>query len=187
MDLIINFILFIVILVGLLSHRYLSIYYTIGALPYHFGFLLFNLIFHGSLSIALCWSFGLSLGIALAAAALLQIIYGAWLWIFLMPWYLKVWDKATVPPVNQAMYATFGVCTWTTAGLMLANFFTSEYRFILDDSGLSLFQLYIGIAVALGIGHLLRRLIMKDLVKQSVISVSSGQSGKYYGDGDDEL
>lgn len=129
-----SIIIIILIIVGLIVHRYLTNFWEQGMLPYAMGFLMFANIFSIIYLINFVWMFGIVLGIIIAALTFFQIVFASFLWPFLLPQLVnihkeqpssKLFSKLT--SVNPLIYSSFSFLVIGLGLLTLINFFVSDY------------------------------------------------------------
>lgn len=122
-----NIIILIVILIGLTLHRYLTIFYEQGRLPYQMGFLVFATSFIILYFVNFIWMFGIIIGVILALLTLFQLVYSTLLWPFLIPSLVSIYKKDELPLVNSVAYAIWSIVLPVLALLTIFNFFISDY------------------------------------------------------------
>ncbi|MBU0974193.1 hypothetical protein KKD03_00635 [Patescibacteria group bacterium] len=123
LDLIILFL----ILIGLVTHRYLTNFWEQGMLPYAMGFLTFANIFIVIYLVNFVWIFGLVVGVAIFLFTFLQIVYASFLWPFLLPQLISIHKKPTIPKVNPLVYGSWSYIIIGLGLLTMVNFFVSDY------------------------------------------------------------
>ena len=122
-----NIIIIVLILAGLTVHRYLSGFWEEGRLPWSVGFLVLANLFFILYLVNFIWLFGLLAGIIIWALAYFQILYGAVLWVFLVPWYLRIRRDRTMPGVSLKVQFGFGYLVMILGVITAVNFFLSSY------------------------------------------------------------
>ncbi len=129
----INIIILILILVGLVMHRYLTTFWEQGLLPYHFGFLIFAHLFALIYLVSYIWMFGLLVGVVCFILSYFQIIYGSYLWLFLLSWLTNIYRKPVMPKVNLIIYGGWSFLIIGLGILTVLNFFISDYTSLLKN------------------------------------------------------
>jgi hypothetical protein len=119
--------LLVLIVVGLIIHRYLTIFWEQRMLPYSMGFLIFVNIFTVIYLINFVWIFGFIVGVAVFLLTFFQIIYGSFLWPFLLPQLISIHKKPAIPKVNLLVYASWSYIAIGLGLLTIINFFISDY------------------------------------------------------------
>jgi len=122
-----DIIILILILVGLVIHRYLTSFWEQGMLPHAMGFLTFTNIFTALYFVNFVWVFGFVAGIVIFLLTFLQIIYASFLWPFLLPQLLSNHKKPTLPKVNLIAYSSWSYIVIGLGLLTVVNFFVSDY------------------------------------------------------------
>lgn len=147
-----NILIVLSIVVGLVAHRYLSTFWENHALPYPGGFLIFSNLFVVVYSIGLIWMFGIFSGLLLAAGCFFQLVYSSVLWIFSIPWVLKINKATTLPRVNWMVLGGFSYLVIFLSCLVLINFFSSSYGMLdnLERNDLLAFWRYFALFAILG-------------------------------------
>ena len=168
----INFVIIIIILTGLTLHRYLTMFYEQGGLPYSMGFLIYANIFMAIYTAHFIWMFGILGGIVVALLALFQVIYSAYLWIFLLPSLNSMLKKtflAELPKVNLVAYSTWAFVVVLLGILLIINFFVSDYKSalmvtwdLIDYEYISFWVVFIG---SLILGNFMRTIILAKRLK----------------------
>lgn len=98
-----NIAVIILVLIGLVVHRYLSGFWEQGQLPYSMGFLFFANLFALVYLVSFIWMFGIIGGIITTLLCYFQIVYSAGLWVFSIPGLInmhKSLDNFQIPKVN---------------------------------------------------------------------------------------
>jgi hypothetical protein len=155
-----NIAIIILILLGLIVHRYLSTFWEQRQLPYPMGFLFFANSFALIYLVNFIWMFGVIGGIVVALLCFLQILYSAGLWVFLLPGLIsmhKSFDNFEVPKVNPLVYGGF---------LTAINFFVSPYKSMWELMGDNVWRpilIFLGILV---IGNIARVTVMSKFMKE---------------------
>lgn len=173
----------ILILVGLIIHRYLTNFWEQGMLPYAMGFLMFANIFSIIYLINFIWLFGFVLGISIAVLTFFQIVFASFLWPFLLPQLMsihkdqpasKLFSKLT--NVNPFIYGTFSFLVIGLGLLTIINFFVSDYASLINTiveffggDYLTPIIWIVGIAIVSNIirSFVLSKFLEKDGVKKS--------------------
>lgn len=129
-----SIIILILILVGLVVHRYLTGFWEQDMLPYPMGFLIFANIFSIIYLVNFIWVFGFVLGIIVATLTFFQIVFASFLWPFLLPRLIsihkdqpssKLFSKLT--SVNPFIYGAFSFLVIGLGLLTIVNFFVTDY------------------------------------------------------------
>jgi len=127
-------IILILIVVGLITHRYLTNFWEQGTLPYAMGFLMFANIFLIIYLVNFIWMFGFILGIIITALTFFQIVFASFLWPFLLPQLISIYkDQPTsrlflkLTKVNPFIYNSFSFLVIGLGLLTIINFFISDY------------------------------------------------------------
>jgi len=172
-----SIIILILIIVGLIIHRYLSAYWEQGNLPYAMGFLMFANIFAFIYLVNLIWMFGFILGIIITALTYFQIVFASFLWPFLLPQLVNIYKNQPTSKLfqkltsaNQIIYGFFSYLVIGLGVLMIINFFVSSYA-SLTKIIIELFDGYIitpilwivGIAV---VSNIIRSCVLSKLLKR---------------------
>ena len=132
----VSIIILILILFGLIIHRYLNTFWEIGRLPYPSGFTIFSTLFIIFYLINYIWLFGFLVGIAISILTLFQIIFSSYLWPFLLPSVINIHkNQSTIlfdpPKVNLSIYAIWSFIIIVLGGLTLLNFLISDIGHLL--------------------------------------------------------
>ena len=169
----ISVIILILILFGLVIHRYLNTFWEIGNLPYPGGFTIFATLFIALYLINYIWLFGFLVGIVIFILTLFQIIFSSFLWPFLLPSVMNMHKKPSTllfldpPKVNPFIYGIWSFIIIVLGGLTILNFFISDYGYLLIEVEESLNYNYktaiILLAGSMILGNLIRIYIMKRL------------------------
>jgi hypothetical protein len=132
-----NAIIIVLILVGLTTHRYLSTFWEQNKLPYPMGFNIFANLFALIFLVGYIWIFGVVPGIIVSILSYFQIVYSAFLWVFLLPYLISTMRNNfsdTViafmcpPKVNPLIYGGFSILVIILGILVASNFFISGYK-----------------------------------------------------------
>jgi hypothetical protein len=99
-----------------------------GMLPYSFGFVNFANAFQLSLFVGLIWMFGIIAGIFVFALCFFQVVYNSVLWVFHIPWFLKIRKGSDFSVLNLKVYGRFPYLVVLIAVLVIANFFITPYK-----------------------------------------------------------
>lgn len=168
----INLVIIILILIGLILHRYLTMFYEQGSLPYSMGFLIYANIFMAIYIAHFIWMFGMLGGIVIALLTIFQVIYSAFLWIFLLPALDSMFKKtflAELPKVNLAAYGAWAILVVSLGILLIINFFISDYksaltatRALVGDDYILFWIVLIGSLIA---GNFIRAIILSKRLK----------------------
>ncbi|MBU2545129.1 hypothetical protein KKC65_01580 [Patescibacteria group bacterium] len=129
----VNIIILFLIFIGLIIHRYLTTFWEQGLLPYRFGFLLFANLFAFIYLVNYTWVFGLLVGTILSILSYFQIIYGSYLWLFLLPWLINIHRKPVMPKVSPVIYSGWSFLIIGLGILTVLNFFISDYMSLLKN------------------------------------------------------
>lgn len=134
-----SFIILLLIVIGLVIHRYLSTYWEQGVLPYGMGFLVFANTFLLLYTVNFIWMFGGWFGIIITLLTAFQIIYASFLWPFLLPQLISMTREQSPlllltksQNVNPYIYASFSFIVIGISILTLINFFVSSYASVID-------------------------------------------------------
>ncbi len=153
----------ILILIALTLHRYLTVFWEEGHLPYSMGFLIYANIFTVICTVHFIWMFGLLAGIVIALLTFFQIIYSAYLWIFLSP-------ALDTTKVNLTAYLTWVIIVVSLGILLIINFFVFDYKSALmailglvDYKYITLWIVFIG---SLIVGNLARVISYMAMLKK---------------------
>ena len=129
-----NVVILILIIVGLIIHRYLTIFWEQRMLPYAMGFLMFVNIFSFIYFVNFIWMFGFVLGIIIALLTFFQIIFASFLWPFLLPQLVSIHKKQPssklflkLTNVNPFIYGFWSFLVIGLGLITLINFFVSDY------------------------------------------------------------
>jgi hypothetical protein len=164
-----NIAIIILILLGLIVHRYLSTFWEQRQLPYPMGFLFFANSFALIYLVNFIWMFAVIGGIVVALLCFLQILYSAGLWVFLLPGLIsmhKSFDNFEVPKVNPLVYGGFSFLVIIVAILTAINFFVSPYKSMWELMGDNVWRpilIFLGILV---IGNIARVTVMSKFMKE---------------------
>lgn len=161
-----DIIIIVLILVGLTVHRYLSAYWEEEMLPYSWGFLTLVNLFAILYLLNFIWMFGLLAGIIISVLSYFQVVYSAGLWIFSIPWLLKVHRSPTFPPVNPMIYGGFSYLVIILGMLTTVNFFISQYMSIWKSIGHNYKMSVIIFFVVLTVGNIARVAVMSKFMKE---------------------
>jgi len=123
----ISLIILILIIVGLIIHRYLTTFWEQRMLPYPIGFLIFVNMFAVIYLINFVWIFGFVVGIIAFLLTFFQIIYSSFLWPFLLPQLINIHKKPIIPKVNSLVYGSWSYSVIGLGLLTIVNFFVSDY------------------------------------------------------------
>ena len=132
----INIILLSLILIGLILHHYLSIYWERKTLPYSHGFTTMGTLFALLYFINFVRMFGFTVGLILGFLCFFQIIFGIFLWFFL--WRSILLDAAIISQSgpswllegnpNMTIYSVWGFLVPIILVLTIINFFYSTFE-----------------------------------------------------------
>lgn len=160
-----NIIIIALILLGLVVHRYLTVFWEQGMLPYSMGFTLFATAFMAIYSVSLIWMFGIVGGIIVALLCIFQILHVSILWIFSVPGLIQMYNNRNIPRVNPLIYGGFSYLILLIAILTVINFFVSPYKSMMelieDDIGPVIF-VFVGIVA---VGNIARIITMSKFLK----------------------
>jgi len=166
-----DLIILLLILIGLVIHRYLTNFWEQGMLPYATGFLTFANIFLVIYLINFVWIFGFVVGIIIFFLTSLQIVYASFLWPFLLSQLISVYKKPTIPKVNPLIYGSWSYIVIGLGLLTVINFFVSDYASLTKSSieffggnYITLIIWIVGIAILLNIirSYVLSKFLEKD-------------------------
>lgn len=165
----INFAIIVVILVGLVKHRYLSTFWELNTLPFPFGFLMFANLFTLIYTIALIRMFGFGWGLLLSGMCFFQVMFSFFLWVFQIPTTIKI-NKTigleffgAIAKPNIMIYGSFSMLVILLPILIGFSFFFSPYK-----SSVYLIEEYLNLWIVLGImlvGNISRIFVMSILAK----------------------
>ena len=161
-----NFIIIGLILTALTVHRYLTSFWEQGTLPYPFGFIIFVILFMVTCFVNFVWMFGALAGIGVFLLCILQAVYSAGLWIFLLPWLIKMQNDQNIPKVNLSAYASFPFLVVAIAALTILNFFVSSYQSMWHSLGENVWTAILVFLGVLILGNVARVHIMSKIVKE---------------------
>ncbi|MGD0571863.1 MAG: hypothetical protein ABSB11_02440 [Sedimentisphaerales bacterium] len=161
-----NIVIILLILVGITVHRYLSLFWEQGQLPYSIGFLLFVKAFVILYLINFIWMFGLIAGIIVFILTTFQIIYSAGLWIFTFPCTLTIYRTHSLPRVNPFVQNGFSWLVIALALLTIINFIISKYNSMWELLNYNYQMVAIIFAAVLIIGNVARIIIISQLEKE---------------------
>jgi len=160
-----NIAIIILIIVGLIIHRHLTMYWELGCLPYSFGFLVFANIFAFLYLVNFIWMFGLLAGVVIAALTFFQIPHTAALWVFLVPSLLMMQKKRTIPRVNRIIYGGWSYIVMLLGALTIVNLFVSGYKAVWEYFGHNYKMFILIFLVVVVVGNLLRTFVMSKFLK----------------------
>ena len=167
-----NFVIIILIFLGLIVHRYLTTFWEQERLPYPRVFLFYACSFSLIYLVSFIWMFGIIAGFILALLCFLQLMYGSVLWIFNLPVVinrLKNFDNDGVfLEVDFFVYGGFSFLVIIVAILTAINFFVSSYKSmwkLMENDIWTLILIFVGIVV---VGNIARVAIMSWLVKSNL-------------------
>jgi len=164
-----NITIIIVILLGLIVHRYLTTFWEQEHLPYPMGFLFFANSFAIIYLVSFIWMLGIIGGTVVALLCFLQVVYSAGLWVFSLPVLIsmhKRLDNFTIPKVNPFVYGGFSFLVIIVAILTVINFFFSPYKSIWKFMGENIWSpiiIFLGILV---VGNIARIAVMSKFMKE---------------------
>ncbi|MCG2699785.1 hypothetical protein L6274_01895 [Candidatus Parcubacteria bacterium] len=175
-------IILILIIIGLIIHRYLTNFWEQGMLPYAMGFLMFVNIFSIIYLINFVWMFGFVLGIIIATLTFFQIVFASFLWPFLLPQLIsvhkdqlssKLFSKLT--NANPFIYGSFSFLIIGLGLLTIINFFVSDYSSLtktivefFDGNYITPILWIVGVAVVSNVirSYALSKFLKRDSVKE---------------------
>lgn len=160
-----NIAIIIFILIGLIIHRHLTMYWELGSLPYSFGFLMFANIFAFLYLVNFIWMFGLLAGVVIAALTFFQILHSAALWIFLVPSLLMIQRIRTIPSVNQILYGGWSYIVMLLGALTIINFFVSGYKAVWEYLDLNYKATVLIFLIIVVVGNMIRIFVMSKFLK----------------------
>ena len=165
-----NIIIIVLILIGLITHRYLTAFWEQGRLPYSAGFTTFANLFALIYLVSFIWMFGAVAGIIISILCYFQIVYSAGLWLFSLPSLLRMYstprDTNALPQVNLFIYGSLSFIVIILAVLAIINFFISEYKSALEFFNGNYWILILSSLVILIVGNVARIVIMSKLLKK---------------------
>jgi len=166
-----DIIILFLILVGLVIHRYLTSFWEQGMLSYSMGFLTFANIFTVIYLINYIWIFGLAVGIAIFLLTFFQVIYGSFLWPFLLPQLISIHKRTTIPKVSTLVYGSWSYIVICLGLLTIVNFFVSDYASlasnIIEFLGGSYITPALWLVGTMILANLIRSYIMSKYLKNS--------------------
>ena len=132
-----SIIILILIIIGIIIHRYLTSFWEQGMLPYAMGFLLLANIFVLIYLINFIWIFGFVIGIIIATLTFFQFIYASFLWPFLLPRLISIHKEQSLSElsskltrVNPLICGLWSLLIIGLGLLMIINFFVSDYALL---------------------------------------------------------
>lgn len=164
-----NITIIIVILLGLIVHRYLTTFWEQRQLPYPMGFLFFANSFALIYLVSFIWMLGIIGGTVVALLCFLQVVYSAGLWVFFLPGLIsmhKSLDNFTISKVNPFVYGGFSFLVIIVAILTVINFFVSPYKSMWEFMGENVWPpiiIFLGILV---VGNIARVAVMSKFMKE---------------------
>ncbi|MDI6789990.1 MAG: hypothetical protein QME44_04785, partial [Thermodesulfobacteriota bacterium] len=161
----INAVIIVLVLVGSALHRYLSAYWEQGILPYSSGFLLFANLFALTYLIGFIWMFGAVPGIAITLLCYFQVVHSAGLWVFGLPWLIRMNKGLAFPTVNRTAYGSFSLVVIAVVILTALNFFISPYKSMWESIGDHRWTVVLAFLGILIIGNAGRVVIMSKVLK----------------------
>ena len=177
-----NIIILILIIIGLIIHRYLTNFWEQGKLPYAMGFLMFANIFSLIYLVNFVWMFGFIVGIIIAALTFFQIVFASFLWPFLLPQLISIHQEqpssklfSKLTNVNQITYGSWSFLVIGLGLLTIINFFVSDFASVtktivefFDGNYIAPIFWLISIALVSNIirSHVLSKFLKKDDVKK---------------------
>ena len=181
----INLIILILIVAGLIIHRYLTTFWEHGMLPYAMGFLMFANIFSIIYLVNFIWMFGFVVGVIIAVLTFFQIVFASFLWPFLLPQLMSVHKKqapsklfSKLTNVSQITYGSWSFLIIGLGLLTIINFFVSDYASLtktivafFDGNYITPILWVIGIALISNVirSYALSKFLEKDSVKKRQI------------------
>lgn len=167
----INLIILILIIVGLIIHRYLTTFWEQRMLPYPMGFLTFANMFAVIYLINFVWIFGFIAGAAVFLLTFFQIIYSSFLWPFLLPQLVSIHKKPTVPKVNPLVYGSWTYIVIGLGLLTVVNFFISDYasltKNVVNFFGDNYITPVLWLVSAMVVANIIRSYILSKYLKNS--------------------
>jgi len=160
-----NITIIILIVIGLIIHRHLTMYLELGLLPYSAGFIMFANIFAVLYLVNFIWMFGLLAGTVIAALTFFQIPHSAALWIFLVPSLLMTQKKRTIPSVNQIVYGGWSYILMLLGVLTIINFFVSGYKAVWEYLGHNYKAFVLIFLAIIVVGNMIRIFVMSKFLK----------------------
>ncbi len=132
-----NVIIIVLVLVGLTVHRYLSTFWEKNEIPYPMGFTLLANLFALIYLVGYIWMFGVVAGVIVSILCYFQIVFSAFLWVFLLPWLVSTLRRnfsnlsialLCPPEVNPFVYGGFSYLVIIVGVLVVLNLLVSEYK-----------------------------------------------------------
>lgn len=159
----------VLILAGIVVHRYLTVFDINGLLPWNFGFKAFLIIFWVGCLMNTIWMFGLIWGIIAFLLIFFQVIYSSVLWVFLIPT-LNFITKSVENKelfkvkVNMRVYGFWTIIPISLIILGIVNFFISDYKCVLNYiNNVGALWILIFLTLIIALGNLIRIRVMKKL------------------------
>tara|TARA_R110002124_G_scaffold44766_1_gene136036 strand:+ start:214 stop:735 length:522 start_codon:yes stop_codon:yes gene_type:complete len=161
----IDFIILILVLIGLIVHRYLSSFWEQNILPYSAGFVTFANLFALIYLINFIKMFGIWFGIGLTLLCFFQLIYATFLWPFLLPTLKKTIYSFEPPKVNVFVYSSWSFIVISLLVLTIINFFVSDNKslYYLVDLLKDKKNIVILISIVV-LSNIVRGIIMKKII-----------------------
>jgi hypothetical protein len=155
----------LLILVGLTVHTYLDNFYDQGRLPYSRSFSVFVNVFALIYFVSFIWMFGVAIGLVIGLLCYFQIIYSAGLWVFLIPYLVRIKHAPEKNNVNLLVYWCHSKLILLLGILTVINFFITPYgsvSMLFNDNYWA--PAVVFAAVLIG-GNIMRKIIMPIFVK----------------------
>jgi hypothetical protein len=165
----VNTIIIALILIVITLHRYLSAFWEQGMLPYSFGLLIFTYFFYITYAISFIWMFGAVAGIVISLLCLFQIVYSSALWVFSLPWLVKMNNSNplySIPEVDIWVYGGYSILVMSVLALTVLNFFIPPYKSmwaVIGQNTQTKAFVFLGI---LFVGNITRVFVLSKLLKK---------------------
>ncbi|MBW2594708.1 MAG: hypothetical protein JRC93_01785 [Deltaproteobacteria bacterium] len=160
-----SYVIILVALVGLTIHRYLNSFRENRLLPYPIGFNVFTIFFVLFYLASFIWMFGIVAGIIISALCFFQLIHSALLWIFALPWLVKMNKNEEMPEVNRLVYSSFAFIVGVLGIITIINFFVSSYRGMWEGIEDNIWLIVITFVAVMLIGNLARSIVFRKIQK----------------------
>lgn len=162
-----NITIIILILIGLIIHRYLSAFWEQKILPYPKGFTFISSLFALLYTINFIRMFGFWIGLLISALCFFQLVYSTFLWPFLLPSLKNILSNNTITKVNLFVYS---IC-WNSGVILILiltiiNLFIAEYKEFLEllKSFIDTKNITI-ISILIISSNIIRGIVMKKIMK----------------------
>ncbi len=154
--------LLILIVVGLIVHSYLDVFFELKMLPFPGAFSLFVNIFALAYAVSLVWMFGVGFGLLLTFLCYFSIVNATALWIFMVPLAWRMQKNPESLKVNPVIHWCHSKIALLVGILAVVSMFTTPYASIAKT-----FPNYstplIGLLIVIVCGNVLRVVTMSVL------------------------